>query len=119
MYSRSRIATALWANLTNVKEYLDQKFDSHAPIACVKNIDEAALSIDKEEETATEDKEDDLATEEAVERADTIESVNILCLHMCQLFRHHEMNGVNLIIDTGLPIFLGSNQARQKRNSCG
>ena len=37
-----------------------------------ENIDEAALSIDKEEETATEDKEDDLVAEEAVERAQTM-----------------------------------------------
>ena len=57
--------------MTEVKEYLDQKFDSHALIACVENIDKAALSIDKDEETAMEDKEDDLATEEAVECAQT------------------------------------------------
>ncbi len=50
---------------------MDQKLDSRAPVVCVKNSDEAAVSIDKEEEAATEAKEDDLVAEEAVERAQT------------------------------------------------
>ena len=38
---------ALQYQLDAVREHLDQKLDSHAPIVSVKNIDETALSIDK------------------------------------------------------------------------
>ena len=44
---------------------MDRKFDSHAPIAGMETIDETALSVDKEEETAAEAKEEDLIAEEA------------------------------------------------------
>ena len=60
------------SHLDAVREYLDQKFDSHAPIAGMENIDKTALIVDKEEETAAETKEDDLVAEEAKERAQTM-----------------------------------------------
>ena len=53
-------------------ECMNRKFDSHATIAGVETIDETALSMDKEEETAAEAREEDLAAEEAKERAQTM-----------------------------------------------
>ena len=63
------MGNTLHSHLDAVKEYLDQKFDSHAPIACMENIDETVLNANKEEETAAEAKEDDHVAEEAKERA--------------------------------------------------
>ena len=60
---------ALQTHLDTVREYLDQEFDSRAPIADVENIDKALSSIDKAEETAGKAKEDNDVAEEAEERA--------------------------------------------------
>ena len=53
------MGNAFQIQLDAVREYLDLKLDSHAPIAGVENITETTLSVDKEEEATAKAKETD------------------------------------------------------------